>query len=64
MKTKRIKLKGWVLVVLKTLLLIDMFFMICEADILKVMLIKTLITLLIATPIMYLLINYGGIDER
>ena len=64
MKTKRIKLKGWVLVVLKTLLLIDIFFMICEADTLKVMLIKTLITLLIATPIMYLLINYGGIDER
>ena len=64
MKTKRIKLKGWVLVVLKTLLLIDMFFMICEVDTLNVMLIKTLITLLIATPIMYLLINYGGIDER
>lgn len=64
MKTKRIKLKGWVLVVLKTLLLIDMFFMICEADTLNVMLIKTLITLLIATPIIYLLINYGGIDER
>lgn len=64
MKTKRIKLKGWVLVVLKTLLLIDMFFMCCEADTLKVMLIKTLITLLIGAPIVCLLINYGGIDER
>ena len=64
MKTKRIKLKGWVLVVLKTLLLLDMFFMICEADTLKVMLIKTLITLLLGAPIVYLLINYGGNDER
>ena len=63
MKTKRIKLRGWVLVVLKTLLLIDMFFMVCDAVSLKVMLIKTLITMIVMLPILYLLIKYGGINE-
>ena len=63
MKTKRIKLRGWVLVVLKTLLLIDMFFMVCDAVSLKVMLIKTLITMIVMLSILYLLIKYGGINE-
>ena len=63
MKTKRIKLRGWVLVVLKTLLLVDMFFMVCDAVSLKVMLIKTLITMIVMLPILYLLIKYGGINE-
>ena len=63
MKTKRIKLKGWVLVVLRTLLLIDMFIMICEADSLFIMFIKTIITILISLPILYLLINYGGVEN-
>lgn len=64
MKTKRIKLRGWVLVVLKIILLIDIFFMICEADTIKVLLIKTLITLPIMFLIIYLLANYGGINEK
>ena len=59
MKTKRIKLKGWVLVVLKSLLLIDMFIMICNADTLTVMFLKTIITIAIMLPILYLLIRYG-----
>lgn len=63
MKTKRIKLKGWVLVVLRTLLLIDIFIMICEADSLFIMFIKTIITILISLPILYLLINYGGVEN-
>ena len=63
MKTKRIKLKGWVLVVLRTLLLIDMFIMVCEADSLFIMFIKTIITILISLPILYLLINYGGVEN-
>lgn len=61
MKTKRIKLKGWVLVVLKSLLLIDLFFMICEAETLKVMFLKSIITILISLSICYLLIKYGDI---
>ena len=63
MKTKRIKLKGWVLVVLKTLLLINLFIMVCEAESLHIMFIKTIITILISIVILYLLINYGGVDE-
>ena len=63
MKTKRIKLKGWVLVVLKVLLLIDMFIMICNANTITVMLLKTIITLIIMLPILYLLIKYGERDE-
>lgn len=59
MKTKRIKLKGWVLVVLKSLLLIDMFIMICNADTLTVMFLKTIITIIVMLPILYLLIRYG-----
>ena len=63
MKTKRIKLKGWVLVVLKVLLLIDMFIMICNANTITIMLLKTIITLIIMLPILYLLIKYGERDE-
>lgn len=63
MKTKRIKLKGWVLVVLRTLLLIDLFIMMCEAESLFVMILKTIITILISLPILYLLINYGGVEN-
>ena len=59
MKTKRIKLKGWVLVVLKVLLLIDMFIMICNANTLTIMFLKTIITIAIMLPILYLLIRYG-----
>lgn len=62
MKTK-IRLKKWVLVVLKVLLICDLFIMVCEADTLKVMLIKTIITILISLPILYLLINYGGVEN-
>ena len=58
---KRIKLKGWVLVVLKGLLLIDMFFMVCDADSLNVMFYKTIITFIILMPILYLLIKYGDL---
>ena len=63
MKTKRIKLKGWVLVVLKTLLLINLFIMVCEAESLYIMFIKTIITILISIVILYLLINYGGVEN-
>ena len=59
MKTKRMKLKGWVLVVLKVLLLIDMFIMICDANTLMIMFLKTIITIAIMLPILYLLIRYG-----
>lgn len=59
---KRIKLRGWVLVVLKTILLIDMFIMCCEADTLRIMLFKSIITILILIPILYLLIKYGDLD--
>ena len=62
MKTK-IQLKKWVLVVLKVLLIIDLFIMICEANTLKIMIIKTFITILISFPIIYLLINYGGVEN-
>lgn len=61
MKKKRIKLKGWVLVVLKTLLLIDMFFMATSTNDLSVMCIKTLITFVILVPILYLLIKYNEV---
>lgn len=64
MKTKRIKLKGWVLVVLKILLLINLFIMVCEAESLYIMFIKTIITMLISLVILYLLINYGGISDE
>ena len=56
---KRIKLRGWVLVVLKTILLILMLFMMMSASDLKVMLYKTIITGLLMLPIYYLLIKYG-----
>lgn len=59
---KRIKLRGWVLVVLKTILLIDMFIMCCEADTLRIMLFKSIITILILIPILYLLIKYGDLN--
>ena len=59
---KRIKLRGWVLVVLKTIILIDMFIMCCEADTLRIMLFKSIITILILIPILYLLIKYGDLD--
>ena len=61
---KRIKLRGWVLVVLKGLLLIDMLLMCCEADTLNIMIYKTIITIVILIPILYLLIKYGGFDEK
>lgn len=59
---KRIKLRGWVLVVLKTILLVDMFIMCCEADTLRIMLFKSIITILILISILYLLIKYGDLD--
>lgn len=61
---KRIKLRGWVLVVLKGLLLIDMFFMICTSESLEVMFWKSIITVSILVPILYLLIRYGDLDEK
>ena len=61
MKKKRTKPKAWVLVVLKTLLLIDMFFMACSTNELSVMCIKTLITFVILVPILYLLIKYNEV---
>ncbi len=61
---KRIKLRGWVLVVLKGILLIDMFFMCCEADTVSVMFWKSIITVSILVPILYLLIKYGDLDEK
>ena len=59
---KRIKLRGWVLVVLKIILLIDMFIMACSTNDLSIMCIKTLITFVILVPILYLLIKYGDLD--
>ena len=61
---KRIKLRGWVLVVLKGILLIDMFFMICVSEDLNVMFWKSIITLSILVPVLYLLIKYGDLDEN
>ncbi len=59
MKTKRIKLRGWVLVVLKTILIIDMFICCCNIDSsnITVLIYGTLILI----PITYLLIRYGDI---
>lgn len=59
MKKKRIKLRGWVLVILKGILLIDMFFMICTTESLELMFCKSIITVLILVPVLYLLIKYG-----
>lgn len=61
---KRIKLRGWVLVVLKGILLIDMFFMICTSEDLNVMFWKSIITVSILVPVLYLLIKYGDLDEK
>lgn len=61
---KKIKLRRWVEVLLKIVLLIDMFIMVCEAQSLKVMLFKTIITILIMLPIIYLLICYGGNNDK
>lgn len=61
---KRIKLRGWVLVVLKIILGIDMFIMCCEAEILNVMFWKGIIGLIVLIPTLYLLIKYGGFDEK
>lgn len=59
---KRIKLRGWVLVVLKIILLVDMFFMACTSESLNVMFWKTIITFIILMPVLYLLIKYGDLD--
>ena len=59
MKTKRIKLRGWFLVVLRSLLIILMFFMACESNELSVMIYKSLFCLILMLPIVYLLIKYG-----
>lgn len=61
---KRIKLRGWVLVVLKIVLGIDMFIMCCEAETLNVMFWKSIIGLIVLIPTLYLLIKYGGFDEK
>ena len=61
MKTKRIKLRGWVLVVLKLFLIVNMFFMACVTEDLSLMFYKTLLTTGIIIPILYLLIKYGDL---
>lgn len=61
MKTKRIKLKGWVLVVLKSLLLIDLFIMICETESLNIMFLKTILSIIVILPIIFLIIKYGDL---
>ena len=61
MKTKRIKLRGWVLVVLKLFLIVNMFFMACVIEDLSLMFYKTLLTTGIIIPISYLLIKYGDL---
>lgn len=61
MKTKRIKLKGWVLVVLKSLLLIDLFIMICETESLNTMFLKTILSIIVILPIIFLIIKYGDL---
>ncbi len=61
---KRIKLRGWVLVVLKIVLGIDMFIMCCESETLNVMFWKSIIGLIVLIPTLYLLIKYGGFDEK
>lgn len=48
---KKLRLRKWVKVVLGLLLLLDMFFMVCECDSNKVLFIKTLITMPIASAI-------------
>lgn len=59
MKTKRIKLRRWVLVVLKTILIIDMFICCFNIDTTNIkILIYGILTLI---PITYLLIKYGDV---
>lgn len=48
---KKIRLRKWVKVVLSAILLVDMFFMVCECDDIKLLFIKTLITMPIALAI-------------
>ena len=64
MKTKRIKLRGWVLVVLKLIMGLDMFLMMCEAETIDIMIWKTILGLMILIPTLYLLVKYGGFDEK
>ena len=61
---KRIKLKGWVLVVLKLIMGLDMFLMMCEAETIDIMVWKTILGLMILIPTLYLLVKYGGFDEK
>lgn len=58
---KRIKLKGWVLVVLRILLILDILFMSCEAESFYVLFLKTIIGIIICLPILYLIIKYGDL---
>lgn len=60
---KRIKLKGWVLVVLKGLLILNIFFMACDSDSLKLLFIKTIICMIVTIFIIYLLKEYGDWNE-
>lgn len=60
---KRIKLKGWVLVVLKGLLIINIFFMACDSDNLKLLFIKTVICMIVTMLILFLLMEYGDWNE-
>ena len=56
---KRIRLRGWVLVVLRIMLLIGMFFMACITDNLSLMILKTILCIIYILPILYLLLKYG-----
>lgn len=56
---KRIRLRGWVLVVLRSLLIILMLFMAFETKETITYLYKGLICLVLMLPIIHLLLKYG-----
>lgn len=56
---KRIRLRGWVLVVLKTILMIDMFICCCNIDNTNIMIL--IYGVLISLPIIYLLLKYNEV---
>lgn len=52
---KKIRLRKWVKVVLSIILLIDIFFMVCDCDSNMLLFIKSLITMTIASVIFFIL---------
>ena len=59
---KKIRLRKWVEVTLKVLLLVDMFFMVCDAETITLLFIKTIITMPLALVIIMILKVFNCLD--